>query len=403
MQTTKIRCMANPCQENPMKFSPPAILFAFTLLAAGSPIDLSGQLPDGAPSLRWSVGPELVRIGDGDDPQEWFEDVAGVVLTPDGSLVIGDLGSDEIRFFDATTGRHLKTVGGSGQGPGEINRIWDLFGSGAELIAVDARGWASRFGLDGTFLGRTPPVISAMGRRLNRTGSFDDGTELTYVVESVSDVPPGRTTVWMRVVAVTGGEPRQIMRYRYGLATRRGSERPRGLVFGPVAALGPQGDQFCVGFPDKYLIECFTQAGEPLHQIVREVWESSGVMQDDREAHFARIDARNTRMSAEAKRRRRREIEFADEFAPFGRFVAGAASELWVGPLEWSLGGLVRHATPRGETVWSVYNRDGALLSDIVLPSGFRLMAAGDNYVAGLSRDDFDVPSVVVYQLNRSR
>ena len=126
-------------------------------------------------------------------------------------------------------------------------------------------------------------------------------------------------------------------------------------------------------------------------------------MQDDREAHFARIDARNTRMSAEAKRRRRREIEFADEFAPFGRFVAGAASELWVGPLEWSLGGLVRHATPRGETVWSVYNRDGALLSDIVLPSGFRLMAAGDNYVAGLSRDDFDVPSVVVYQLNRSR
>ena len=50
-----------------------------------------------------------------------------------------------------------------------------------------------------------------------------------------------------------------------------------------------------------------------------------------------------------------------------------------------------------------MYDRDGELLSDIVLPPGFLLMAAGEDYVAGLSRDDFDVQSVVVYELSRSR
>jgi hypothetical protein len=30
-------------------------------------------------------------------------------------------------------------------------------------------------------------------------------------------------------------------------------------------------------------------------------------------------------------------------------------------------------------------------------------MAAGEDYVAGLSRDDFDVQSVVVYELDRSK
>jgi hypothetical protein len=87
-----------------MKLGPPSILLVFTLLAAGSPVGLSGQAPSDARSLRWTIGPERVRIGDRDDPEELFQDVVGVVLTRDGSLVIGDMGSDEIRFFDVTTG-----------------------------------------------------------------------------------------------------------------------------------------------------------------------------------------------------------------------------------------------------------------------------------------------------------
>ena len=386
-----------------MKLGPPSILLAFTLLPAGSPVGLRGQGPSDVLTLRWTVGPERVRIGDGDDPEELFQDVVGVVLTRDGSLVIGDMGSDEIRFFDATTGRHLRTVGGSGRGPGEINGIWDLFGTRDELIAVDSRGLASRFDFDGAYIGLVPPARSATFGRLNRAGFFDDGTELASLSESNSDVPPGRTTVWMGVFRVTDGEPRSIMRYKRYVATRRGSERPGYLAFGPVTALVPLGDRFCLGFPDTYLVECFTQAGEALHKIVREGWQSREVTREDRDAHHAYEDLVNPRVSEQRKRRRRENTQFAEELPSFDLFVAGAASELWVGPLGWPLDTPVRHATPHGETLWSVYDRDGALLSDIVLPPGFLLMAAGEDYIAGLSRDDFDVQSVVVYELNRSR
>ena len=325
------------------------------------------------------------------------------MLTRNGSLVIGDMGSDEIRFFDATTGQHIRTVGGSGQGPGEINRIWDLFGTRDELIAVDARGLASRFDFDGAYVGQVPRAQSATFGRLNSAGFFDDGTELASSSESNSDVPPGQTTVWMGVFRVIDGEPRSIMRYKRYVATRRGSERPGYLTFGPVAALVPLGDRFCLGFPDTYLVECFTQAGEPLHEIVREGWPSREVTEDDREAHHAYQALVSTRDSEQQRRRRRENTQFAEELPSFDLLVAGAASELWVGPLEWPLDAPVRHPTPRGETVWSVYDREGALLSDIVLPPGFLLMAAGEDYIAGLSRDDFDVQSVVVYELNRSR
>jgi hypothetical protein len=173
-----------------MKRSPSVTLLVFSVLAASSPVGLTGQVPEGAPPLRWTVDPERVRIGDGDDPEELFQDVVGVVLTRDGLLVIGDIGSHEIRFFDATTGRHLRTVGGSGQGPGEINGIWDLVGTRDELIAVDRRGLASRFDLDGAFIGQSPRARSATFARLNSAGFFDDGTELAFLSESNSEVPP---------------------------------------------------------------------------------------------------------------------------------------------------------------------------------------------------------------------
>src|SRR6185436_18685128 len=72
----------------------------------------------------WTVvDSPLVDIGGKtDQPAYELDQVRGPVRLSDGRLALANAASSEIRFYDAT-GKHLRTTGAKGSGPGEYQAI----------------------------------------------------------------------------------------------------------------------------------------------------------------------------------------------------------------------------------------------------------------------------------------
>ncbi|MBT8396780.1 MAG: hypothetical protein KJN92_07430, partial [Gemmatimonadetes bacterium] len=123
------------------------------------------------PEEVWSFGTApMVRIGvmDGDRAYQ-FDQVVGALRLVDGTIVVADLGTREVRFFDPQ-GTMVSRFGGPGEGPGEFqgptaigkgldDRIW-LYDFMLRRIT-----WLTATGeLDGlTTLGPEPPMLHPIG------------------------------------------------------------------------------------------------------------------------------------------------------------------------------------------------------------------------------------------------
>lgn len=89
-------------------------------------------------SAGWRVHPEplldLARSGDG--PAHLFHGVGGMARLGDGTLVVANRGSMEIRWFSAE-GRFVGTAGGYGVGPGEFDNLQGIELAGDTVLALD--------------------------------------------------------------------------------------------------------------------------------------------------------------------------------------------------------------------------------------------------------------------------
>lgn len=155
---------------------------------AGCRADRSARAPR---TVTDSAGVEVVRVR---PPEEWGDplpvaseigvpsgaeelelaDVAGAIELPDGSVVVANGATDELRVFDAD-GSFLRAMGGEGEGPGEFLSLDYLGLRGADTVVVyDAR--LLRLSL-----------LDATGRFL-RSYVIADAT-LPYVVGSLDSGP----------------------------------------------------------------------------------------------------------------------------------------------------------------------------------------------------------------------
>lgn len=105
------------------------------------------------PRLAWT---EELRLGSVDDPVEGFSRIGGLELTDDGTLYVLEFQAREVRVF-GPEGRHVRTVGRPGEGPGEFTRPRSLGLLGDTLWVRDGRaGRVSWFAPDGSLLHETP-------------------------------------------------------------------------------------------------------------------------------------------------------------------------------------------------------------------------------------------------------
>ncbi len=123
-------------------------------------------------------------------PAEEFSDVVGGRILDRGNFLIADRGKYRLHIFDGR-GVHIKDVGRTGSGPGELESIGELMRCGDTIAVVDG-GQASLFRLDGGFVRRFRFAAHPTGTPPRRSTCNSRNQYLHIGWSSPRDARPGR-------------------------------------------------------------------------------------------------------------------------------------------------------------------------------------------------------------------
>lgn len=343
-----------------------------------------------------SASPSL-QIGsrDGDGP-ELFSTIRSAIRREDGSVVVIDGITNEVRGFDSA-GAHLFTSGGNGEGPGEFRQASHIVGhAGDSLVVYDLfRGRLTLFGPDGT-PGRTVELhaMPGFGPSMLTLGMTADRQ---VIVRGL----PGPTSGGLGPVSVRGG-------WYLADLDRREMEQVGEI---PVIFLSTMDDGTPVAvFPLLVPLAAASRSG---------VWSATGI---EPELRFYGLDGELqliARFPDQPRALSEADIDrvlkwytsllpastpfSVHQYGPiFSNMIVDATGHVWVqesederDPESWVF------AAPRGRDVWRVVNAEGVWVQSVTVPNDFKIMAIGDNYVLGVSTDDLGVESITVYDLTR--
>ena len=348
----------------------------------------------------------LVDIGglEGDPDYELYR-VSNAVRLPDGRIVVGNRGTNEIRFYDES-GIHLLDAGGEGEGPGEFRWIdWVSQYRGDSLVAYDRRQMRiSVFDSAGRFV-RTFTVpgmdVSGRGRAL---GVFADGS--VFVAAMSSTPPDNEDEAFRQAEPVYSVSPEG--EFTDSLCAYPGTERflhsaggsgGTSMVFigypmfGRSTEYGIHGNSFYVASNDTYEVRVHGQDSVP-QSIVRKQHDHLDVTDADiavlreeqldggppgmRDAMVGVLDATPIRETMPAYR----------------GIMLDRIGNLWV----------EEYRRP-GDTVprWTVFSAEGELLGTMSMPEHFVIRDIGDDYLLGTWTDDLEIEHVRMYELIKGR
>jgi hypothetical protein len=355
----------------------------------------------------WTLSPSpTLELGslDGREVAEQFNSIVGATRLRDGSVVIADGGSRELRFFDRY-GAHRQTVGGSGEGPGELGRLFSLDRiRGDTLVANDwPVGNAAWFTVDGSFVfnsmlgpywpgltGRFLPdgslIADTYGRR-----SYGNEIE-TWAVSGPEDY--FRPNGWM-VRALRDSTVDTLRSVEGEEWFRRGVWRQdlwiQALPFAHNTKVAWNAERIFVGETERREIEAIDYAGE-ITMLIR--WNSDlvSVTSDDRN-QFESYSMNRARQNRQAHVRRWLDVISYPEVKPtFKEITTDRSGRLLVRNWE---------AFDSEAVDWLVFETDGHLIANLTVPSDLQLLEIGNDYVIGIWKDDLDVEFVRVYGLQK--
>lgn len=366
---------------------------ALVLLSLALASSAVGQSSRSAISVG-SAPTSLIGETGGEDPSRVFHDIRGALLMPDGTIVVADGGSLELRVFDRS-GRLIARFGRKGGGPAEFASIeWIDSCGGPTVFLYDVlRFRITEWSTDGRLLddfivqgprGDLPPYSVACG-----PGD-------TFVLVGWPDVTHFSGTGAYRPMVDLGiAEPNG--RFRERLRRVPGGDRFRtDLNDGPVplgrsTTIRASGTSILIGTADSFYIDMYASNGshraigldrrrDALTRRVRNAWI------EERIKHLAPE-------RQEAQRRRLRDAEFLPDSLPaYSSFHVDRLGLIWV------------QAYPiPGEPVgpWEVLSVFGDHVARVDLPPGFRPMDILADFIAGVAVDDLGVERVLVYKLTR--
>ncbi|HET7039358.1 MAG TPA: hypothetical protein VFH97_05685 [Gemmatimonadales bacterium] len=357
-----------------------------------------------------------MRVGSPDDSASaftWFRDL---VVGPAGDVYTLHPTENLIRVHDST-GLFLRSIGGPGEGPGEFKNAGLLGWLGDTLWVLDVGTYRfSYFDAAGGFLGslRVPIDLGRFPdvRPPRPTGLFADG--------SIAGAPPA----WSKQVA--SGEIREavvlrltpdgaagdtIATYPIGNSTleialpndpqRRATYGSQPFADGELFALFP-GELAYLRLdrrapeagPAVARLTKVTFAGDTAYAIalpgtrvpIADAEVDSIVRQQAERAGKFFSDVPGARLEEIVRERLYR----PPSRALFEGLVAGADGTVWAS----------RPREPGGTRAWVVVAPDGAIVGEVSLPGGLRVMWARMGQVWGVEYDSLDVPYIVSYHVS---
>lgn len=374
-------------------------LAAFAAASIGAQ-DVAESAGPRDPDLTLAKKP-LVRIGALDGPLEYiFGDVTGAVRLVDGSIVVVDEQSDNVRRYDAN-GRHLWTNGREGDGPGEYRGLRLLRNCpGAAVTVFDwVQDRITQLDLDGNVVDTR--TLNSIG--VNPYGEPACSTDARLVF---TPWPEDRRSVLERAV---GEQWRWRVSLRYALddsvtalrsgipgaeRTRisRGSVMPsywgRSMVFAAVDT----GVWF--GTSDDYELQHLDWTGR-VTRTARWLGPNLAVTDEQVERYRDYLSGLDRYADREGRRRFERVVwperrgYLPERFPAYESLLALADGSIWIRTHSWRAPGEELH----------LLDRNGVWLRRLTMPGGFVLLDAGRDWVLVRQRDAFGVPTVALYDL----
>lgn len=341
-----------------------------------------------------------VEIGllDGPEPYQLFQ-VGAAKRLSDGRIVVANVGTGELRFYD-TEGRHLLSAGGKGGGPGEFQNLEVvLLSRGDSIIAYDPPDVAV-FDPDGTYL-RTARIEGAISKSFHAlravgllrshllalralpnywTVEFTDGVNRKPSLYGTFDF----TTREFDSLGTYPGYETYVEHTTWGV-------NERVFPFGKVAYIAARGEKIVIADNAGHALEVRDARGR-LQMFIR---FSRPVLPVTEERMDRWIEDRLAPYQSASPQQRAqwargfREFPVAETVPAYRSIELDHDGNIWVEDF------LPTHAAK----TYQVFTADGIWLGGVGVPFALKPLDIGRDYLLGLWRDSLDVEHVRLHEL----
>ena len=367
--------------------------------------------PRDAVHARLADRPAL-SVGELDGPEEYlFGRIASVARDGEGNLVVADGRAGEIRVFDAR-GRHLRTFGGMGEGPGEFQDLSGAWPVSGGIVAVDRRQQRiASFGAEGSLVATSRFTgIGEMGA-LDNLGMVGSGMVLNQVrdmgmssleessleraAEALED--DGASVLFLRhgldggLVDTLARRPGEKMLMRTSGSGETMSVNLLRVPFSrrPTAVGSPEGAAVTGG--GEYEVVLFGDDGAP--RTIARLDEPPPARTDAHLEAYVRNSGNpllNDEASVRAMVEMYQSMPLPERLPAYTKLLLAETGELWA-----------RRYRMRGESMdhWDVFAPDGVHLGRVNVPTSFQVKEISRNQAVGIATDELGVERVQVRDL----
>lgn len=360
--------------------------------------------------LRLSATPTLI-IGNRDEDPYQLTRVRGAFYLSDGRIALGEAASNEIRVYDAQ-GKHLKTFGRKGDGPGEFRSITKVVRLAGDTIAVIHEHAAiSRFTGAGKYVTRTAddgtvdfskPGATTTGILLALNGGARLAVRVPLRPQGGSIGTQFDAKGFHEIINGAGVSTKKPgdLPWMQAMAGKDGAEKP---WLGAEEVYAGNGSQFYLGYGTHYSLTRYSTKGVP-DLIIRRAWTATPVTEKDWENwadEWLKRWSKKTGAELAAERKDLLDDDYFETLPAFSAILLDNTGKLWVRApkaIDGAVAGSLNDYSI-GPSAWSVFSPTGVWLGDITMPSKFTPTDIGADYVLGIARDDDVTPTVARYKL----
>lgn len=372
-----------------------------TLLAGCGP---SGEdpvsqvdLPPGAPLQIQETPSTCVGVLSGDSLQE-FGRVVTPFLLPDQRLVVPLAGAREIRLFDLD-GEYLATLGRPGEGPGEFSSLDAAWRRGDTVEAFD--GDLRRIT---RFLPSGETEVVLLERVPSAQAAVPGAPSFGWAIQGVASAGMGqRDQVALHRFDRSGAHLGEVGRFE-GMARYRISNFSGPDPLSPKTVFVVGDERIYAGETLSPTLQVFGADGEPEGEVA---WDPGASLSPDRayEQVVEEVVSRADPDRAQEIRQRLDAFPRPDRVSVFWAAIIDEEGFLWIrpfDPLQHALELGMYHRPGIGGD-WLVLSPAGERLDPMSMPRRLEPSVINSDAVVGIQRDEMDVESVCVYELERER